>query len=1655
MKANLVDAYPLTPLQRGMLFEALAEPDTDINTAYVTFDIAGSVNIKKLQMAWEKTVCRYEVLRTVFLWEGLEQPLQAVVDKCKLDIEVETHVDRSSEQRNSLIDQSINQLRNGSFSLDQAPLMKLRLIDWGESESTMIWAIHHLLADAWSTPLVIQSVLNCYASVDSTQQGADDNEFRFSDYIGSLQSLDHVAVNHHWKQYLQNAECSRFKLAEVVLSDSALAENATRRKSHHSSQLDPSTNLVLNQFCADHSITSGTFFHAIWAVVVAAYSDTIKPVYGTLLSGRYNSQRGINNAVGAFINTLPACVSLNDNQSLIEWMRNLQSQLQENQHFEAADLTKIRRFFSDETEASPFDSVIVIEPDSVYNEIVSDDNSITAKNFTYQVDSSIPLTLMVFKSGAVNFRFEYDPGRFQSGVIAQMQVDLFSLIGNALTTPAQTSLELLNQVLAPYSPISATFGTGNRPVGPASIGDVHSVSDWFSKTASLEQGKQALIHAAGETSYRELKLTVDALASRLQKVGATHSDIVAICVTAVADQIISMLGILEAGCTYLVVDPETSSDRLRTLVNKSQFPVAITDNLTTSRFDDLPVRTTNCAQMPLETTQVQTKPMRPTIIDHQVAGDDLAYVLFTSGSTGKPKGVKVTHSNLIYSTLARLEYYQVNKPCFMLVSPTTFDSSVAGIYWTLLGGGKLVLPERDEVRDIQRIAALIAEQAVDTILCLPTFYKLLHEGASSFQLTSLRQVILAGEACSRDIVDLHFSKLPDTSLYNEYGPTECTVWSSVAKLEAGQSTVSIGTPIPGSQVSILDSRGCSVPHGVCGEISVAGPGVSRGYLNDNTETAERFINCEPGEPFETLYRTGDLGSFATDGQILFHGRLDRQIKIRGHRIEPAEVELIVRENSKISDVAVVGRTRPVSETEQGSLTAVVGNYSQLDAYITIHTDKQGVGHHGSTGSDNYTQFTEAASREIFNCINEKLPTYMQPANLIVIDEIPRSRHGKIDTQGLLKSKALATHANIRNNRTNANYSPEAITKFDQKIFDKYTGIAKDLLGVSEIFPEDTFYELGGDSITAIMFVSRARENGLDCNIKQITDQMSFAAIVSELSSSELSDTNTGVDQLLFDKFTASAKDLLGVSQIFPEDTFYELGGDSITAIMFVSRARENGFDCNIKQITDQKTFAAILEELDLSHTSYEEKPDSVSPIGATPLTPIQKWYFSLEHPNPVKWNIAYRAQFTQTMEFGLLEESIISVLQKYPSLGTKFRSSSAGWNAEIPDALPVGKVVQVSENELASKGNSYHETLLSNIADTWSLEEGALYGFLIVSDDSGNVSELNIIAHHLILDHFSVDLLIRSIINNSSNISKQDSRDSVQAVSVRQYAKIVDAELRLDEDAKEDGVAILPDWANFVEPSKATHLPSTTEKSCCRAETCLDKAETEKLLQATKEWDVNMLEVVTAAVLSAWTQVCTNIQIDTYIETSGRDRAQMSLDLTNLLAWVTVFFPLNFKISERNSCTEILKNVRNELRSHPEEHALFLAWYYQHNTLPPTAASSQKSLLVNYLGDISQKNSDDSYLLSAFQGSFLRSDDAIRAFDLEINAYRENAQLVIKWHIASTIESDLAEQLTTATADELRKLDTSKDEGHLYTPSDFNALSLSQDELDKLIDDIG
>jgi amino acid adenylation domain-containing protein len=426
------------------------------------------------------------------------------------------------------------------------------------------------------------------------------------------------------------------------------------------------------------------------------------------------------------------------------------------------------------------------------------------------------------------------------------------------------------------------------------------IHHFFEAQAAKSPDAIAVVFEERQLTYRELNSRANQLARFLQKGGVHPDSLVAVRAERSLEMIIGIFAVLKAGGAYLPIDPAYPAARqefmlrdanVRWLLTQSHLP-ALEHEAKTFQFDrDEPLLAAESAENP----------------ESELAASNLAYVIYTSGSTGRPKGVMVTHGNLKYSTTARFQLYPGKVGNFLLLSSCAFDSSVAGIFWTLCAGGTLTLPHEFSQQTASEPADLISRHGISHLLCLPSLYAVLLEQSAA--LGSLRVVIVAGESCPAALVQRHHERLPRAKLYNEYGPTEATVWTTVHPCSLRpEASVPIGRPIPGAQIYLLDENQQPAPAGVVGELHIGGAGVARGYLHQPGLTAERFIpDPFSGESAARLYKTGDLARCLPDGNLEFLGRLDHQIKIRGHRVELEEIESVLKRHEAVQDAVVVAR----------------------------------------------------------------------------------------------------------------------------------------------------------------------------------------------------------------------------------------------------------------------------------------------------------------------------------------------------------------------------------------------------------------------------------------------------------------------------------------------------------------------------------------------------------------------------------------------------------------------------------------------------------------------------------------------------------------------------------------------------------------------------
>jgi amino acid adenylation domain-containing protein len=546
----------------------------------------------------------------------------------------------------------------------------------------------------------------------------------------------------------------------------------------------------------------------------------------------------------------------------------------------------------------------------------------------------------------------------------------------------------------------------------------------------------ALSDKDGDLSYSHLDACATQLAHRLVAAGIGAGVPVGILFARSNAAIVAMLAVLKAGGAYVPIDPTYPADRRAYMLADSAIGHIV---VSAELADSVPAQLHSFVLDDLTTPDLGDLPTL-ALPD----ANDLAYLIYTSGSTGAPKAVEISHGALSFSTQVRMAAYQTPVRAYLLLSSFAFDSSVAGIFWTLAQGGRLVLPAPGEELEMSRLTQLIDRHRVSHGLSLPSLYQaLLDQLQRSSAAGSLESWIVAGEACPPSLIAQHHKTLPNARLVNEYGPTEATVWASYEVLEPNRN-VSIGRPIAGMDLRLLNEFDTACGVGEPGEIVLAGPTLARGYRNKPEETAKAFVTLADGT---RAYRTGDLACWLADGRLAFLGRKDHQVKVRGYRIELGEIERQLCAHSDVREAAVI-----VQEHAAGK---------RLLAYILAA--------HG------YAPDSEAIKR----FLGERLPSYMVPARVLTLSTFPRTPNGKLDTRQLPDPDQFDESAHV----APRNAMETALQAIVAKV-----------LKLSTVSVIDNFFAIGGDSILSLQVVAQAHEQGIALSAKQVFERQTVAAM---------------------------------------------------------------------------------------------------------------------------------------------------------------------------------------------------------------------------------------------------------------------------------------------------------------------------------------------------------------------------------------------------------------------------------------------------------------------------------------------------------------------------------------------------------------------------------
>jgi amino acid adenylation domain-containing protein len=1024
---NIEAILPLTPAQEGILFHTLLAPESPLYFQQYTCGLDGPLDPDAFRAAWDVVVGRHQALRSLIAWKGRDRPLQIVRERVRPEWAVEDVRGVDEAEVEARVEAFLDRDRSRGFDLEVAPLMRFALFV-GDDRHRFVWSHHHIVVDGWSMGIVLDEVFEAHAAIVAGEPPDLPTPPDHREYVRWLQARDRSRDETHWRGIVGDFTMpTAIGIERRDASESPWAE----RHLEQAVRLPPDTTERLGRFARSNGLTLGTVLAGAWALVLSRYGPSDDVVFGTTVSGRPPEVDGALGMVGLFINTLPVRVLVDPDAPLVDWLADIQRRQVATGPFESTPLVDVQAWSGVPGGEPLFRSLLVLE--NVPHPSVGR-GPLRASRVRYLQRSNYPLAILVMPGDSLEVVVLHDADRFDPAAIGRL-ADHFTTVLTSIADHAPTRVAEVG-----FFPEDEARRIGEWNATAHPFPEDASITDLIEMVVEDGPERPAVLGPSGSLTYGELGRRADAVADALRAAGVGQGDRVVVAMDRSPGAIVAAVGILRADAVYVPVDPTSPPARLESLAAGVSAAATVADDITLvpAGVAGLVVGTTGDLLErlpgPGSTAPPRSAPSGP---------DDIAYVMHTSGSTGAPKGVAVTHRSLVNSTLARLRAYDEPIGRFLLVSPLFFDSSLAGLFATLTQGGALVLPEPDGEKDLHRLGDLVHDHAVTHLLALPSLHGLILEHVDAARLQSLRLVMVAGEACPPGVVERHRSHLPGVTIANEYGPTEATVWATVhvippAATGVVEGRVPIGQPIANMAIHVLDRRGRPTPVGVVGEVHVAGVGLAHGYLGDPASTAERFVVADPwGMGPVRLYRTGDVGRWTANGLLDLLGRMDDQVKVRGRRIEPGEVESVLAEHPAVRSVAVV----------------VVGEGP--GARLVAHVEPE-------VGSDELRAFAA-----------ERLPPALVPSVVVAHHDLPRGSTGKID-------RSLLADLDVPMPEGRSSRPPSG------PVETALAAIWADVLGLEEVGATDDFFDLGGDSLLSIRIMARAHREGLS-----ITPQLFF------------------------------------------------------------------------------------------------------------------------------------------------------------------------------------------------------------------------------------------------------------------------------------------------------------------------------------------------------------------------------------------------------------------------------------------------------------------------------------------------------------------------------------------------------------------------------------
>ncbi|HEX8391102.1 MAG TPA: amino acid adenylation domain-containing protein [Longimicrobium sp.] len=1042
------DLYPLSPLQHGMLFHALYAPEAGAYVEQWPLLVEGALDEDAFHRALGQVVQRHPALRTGFVWEGVPKPLQVVFRQAEVKADRRDWTDAVSEEEwRTRLNAWLAEDRRRGFDLKAAPLVRLAFLRVRADAWVVVFTFHHILIDAWAAGIVLADWFTFYRAEQTGEPVRLPPAPRYRDYIGWLQRRDEPAAEAFWRGALDG-----FGAPTPLPWDQGGAEVAEQHAAHRL-VLDAVDSARLQGFAREQALTLNTVVQGAWGLLLARLADTDDVVFGTTVSGRPADLPGVERIVGLFINTLPVRVRIPQGATVREWLGELQRWQAEARQHEHTPLVDVQRWTGIPRERPLFGSLAVFEnaPPASGGDGEGGEAALRVTGLPMVEGSTFPLTLVIVPGERLELRLAYDTRRFSADAARRMldglAVLLAGLPGRADAPVASLSLVTEND--------RREFEAWGRGAAAEDALPVHLAVEAH---AARTPYALALVAGTERLAYAELNRRANRVARRLVALAAGPEARVAVCVERSADLVVGMLAVLKAGACYVPLDPAYPAERLAYMAADSGAAVLLVSR-------DAPVGLRE--RVPAVLSFAADAGSIAAETDGDLGSDvhplHLAYALYTSGSTGLPKGVMVAHADAAAHARAAADVYALaaNDRVLQFAS-ASFDPAMEQILAPLTAGAAIVM-RGAEVPSPLELVDLVRAEGV-TVVNPPTAYwhELVRDAAACESLRATARLVLAGGEAMNPAEARRWLATPGQArLLNVYGPAETVITSTVQEVDARAAdlpgAVSVGRPFPGRRAYVLRPDGSLAAPGEPGELFIGGL-LARGYLDRPALTAERFVpDAFSATPGARLYATGDRARWTEDGRLAFLGRADHQVKVRGIRVEPGEIEGALVALPPVADAAVVAR-----EDGRGGRSLV--------AYVAP-----------SPGC-------APSAAELRRALEAALPEFMVPSAFVLLDALPMTPGGKVDRLALPAIERTETGVDAR---------PYTAPRTETEV--ALSELWADVLGIARVGADDSFFSLGGHSLSAMQVTSRIRQRlDVEVPLRVIFEAPTLAALAARV-----------------------------------------------------------------------------------------------------------------------------------------------------------------------------------------------------------------------------------------------------------------------------------------------------------------------------------------------------------------------------------------------------------------------------------------------------------------------------------------------------------------------------------------------------------------------------